>query len=120
MSRPAIGYPWIFREIKHFLATGTHLPPPDIEERVGVCRKHLHKSLDWKGPIAGIHEMRRHYANYLKGLPNIKEFRNQLVQKNSVEEIEEILRQISSTYSGLDLQKQSYSLSAIRQEECAY
>src|SRR6476659_8060285 len=45
IGRAAIGYPWIFREVKHFIATGTHLPPPDIEERVEVCRKHLHKSL---------------------------------------------------------------------------
>jgi len=100
IGRAAIGYPWIFREIKHFIATGTHLPPPDIEERVEVCRKHLHKSLDWKGPIAGIHEMRRHYANYLKGLPNIKEFRNKLVTLKTKEEIDEVLDEIVSQYQG--------------------
>src|SRR4029079_11612244 len=100
IGRAAIGYPWIFREIKHFIATGTHLPPPDSEERVEVCRKHLHKSLDWKGPIAGIHEMRRHYANYLKGLPNIKEFRNKLVTLKTKEEIDFVLDEIESQYQG--------------------
>ena len=79
IGRAAIGYPWIFNEIKHFFATGTHLPAPGVAERVAVARKHLHKSVQWKGPIVGIFEMRRHYANYLKGLPNIKEYRAKLV-----------------------------------------
>src|SRR6478672_5028882 len=73
IGRAAIGYPWIFEEIKHFVRTGQHLPVPNIEERVGVVRKHLYKSVDWKNDVVGINEMRRHYANYLKGLPNIKE-----------------------------------------------
>src|SRR5437773_5322264 len=74
IGRAAIGYPWIFNEIKHFLKTGEHLPSPTIEDRVEVCSKHLHRSYEWKGPVVGIFEMRRHYANYLKGLPNIKEY----------------------------------------------
>ncbi|HVM86850.1 MAG TPA: tRNA dihydrouridine synthase DusB, partial [Puia sp.] len=85
IGRAAIGYPWIFDEIKYFLKTGGHLPPPTIEHRVAVCRKHLYKSIEWKGPIVGVNEMRRHYANYLKGLPNIKEFRNKLVTLKTVE-----------------------------------
>jgi tRNA-dihydrouridine synthase B len=79
IGRSAIGYPWIFNEIKHFLKTGTHLDPPDINQRVDVIRQHLHRSVEWKGPKAGINEMRRHYTNYLKGLPNIKEYRLRLV-----------------------------------------
>ncbi|MFZ9661022.1 MAG: tRNA dihydrouridine synthase DusB [Chitinophagaceae bacterium] len=63
IGRAAIGYPWIFREIKHFFQTGTIMAAPTIEERVQVIRKHLHGSLKWKGPIAGINEMKRHYAN---------------------------------------------------------
>src|ERR1700759_323935 len=73
IGRAAIGYPWIFNEIKHFMKTGEHLPPPSIEDRVAICKKHLHKSYEWKGPVVGIFEMRRHYANYLKGRPNSKE-----------------------------------------------
>lgn len=105
IGRAAIGYPWIFREIKHFIRTGEHLPPPSIEERIGVIGKHLHKSVEWKGPVVGINEMRRHYANYLKGLPNIKDYRNRLVQLKTQEEIEEVLQEIVSAYSGFQFEK---------------
>src|SRR5215467_7257956 len=66
IGRAAIGYPWIFNEIKHFAKTGEHAAPPTVEERVAVCKKHLQKSVEWKNPVVGINEMRRHYANYLK------------------------------------------------------
>src|SRR4051812_44794574 len=75
IGRAAIGYPWIFNEIKHFIQTGSHLAPPTIQQRLEVIRKHLYRSVEWKGMKAGVNEMRRHYTNYLKGLPNIKEFR---------------------------------------------
>src|SRR5215217_3626751 len=91
IGRAAIGYPWIFNEIKHFLKTGENLPGPSVEERVNVARKHLLKSVEWKGPIVGINEMRRHYANYLKGLPNIKEYRNRLVTLPTIEEVNAVL-----------------------------
>src|SRR5690348_2774209 len=98
IGRAAIGYPWIFNEIKHFVKTGEHLPPPTIEQRIEVCRKHLRRSYEWKGPVVGILEMRRHYANYLKGLPNIKEFRGRLVVMKEIEEIEEVLTEIATQY----------------------
>ena len=82
------------------MATGEMLAPPTLEERVEVCRKHLRRSLEWKGPIAGINEMRRHYANYLKGLPNIKEYRNRLVTLKFIEEVEEVLDEVKLNYSG--------------------
>ncbi len=100
IGRAAIGYPWIFREIKHFVHTGELLPPPTIEERVEVCKNHLRKSLEWKGPVVGIFEMRRHYANYLKGLPNIKEYRGQLVRLNTLAEIEAVLDEVQRQYTG--------------------
>ena len=103
IGRAAIGYPWIFREIKHFYTTGELLAPPTVEERVNVVRKHLHKSLEWKGSVVGINEMRRHYANYLKGLPNIKEYRSKLVTLNQPEEIEQILDEIIIRYSGYEI-----------------
>lgn len=105
IGRAAIGYPWIFNEIKHFVRTGEHLPPPTTEERVNVARKHLQKSVEWKGPVVGINEMRRHYANYLKGLPNIKEFRNRLVTLNTIEEVNEVLDEVVKTYSGFAIEK---------------
>ncbi len=104
IGRAAIGYPWIFNEIKHFIETGEHLPPPTIEDRVGVCRKHLQRSVEWKNPVVGINEMRRHYANYLKGLPNIKEFRNRLVTLKTEEEINEVLDEIITTYAGYEFE----------------
>ena len=100
IGRAAIGYPWIFNEIKHFLHTGEHLPPPTIEQRISAIRDHLLRSVEWKGPVVGILEMRRHYTNYLKGFPHIKEFRNQLVQKKTVEEIGEVLQQVQQRYAG--------------------
>jgi tRNA-dihydrouridine synthase B len=105
IGRAAIGYPWIFNEIKHFRETGEHLAPPTIEERVAVAKKHLHKSVEWKGPIVGIYEMRRHYANYLKGMPNIKEFRGRLVTLKEVEEIDAVLDEIVANYSGFEFEK---------------
>ncbi|MEO7310546.1 MAG: tRNA dihydrouridine synthase DusB [Chitinophagaceae bacterium] len=110
IGRAAIGYPWIFREIKHFVHTGELLPPPSIEERVAVCKNHLRKSLEWKGPVVGIFEMRRHYANYLKGLPNIKEYRGQLVRLNTQEEIEAVLDEVEGKYSGYEFERMPIEL----------
>lgn len=99
IGRAAIGYPWIFREIKHYFATGQILPMPTIEERLGAVRKHLHGALSWKGPKLGILEMRPHYASYLKGLSHVKEFRTRLVLTDSVDEIEHIFDDIREHYS---------------------
>lgn len=104
IGRAAIGYPWIFREIKYFIQTQTILPPPTLEERIAVCRKHLEKSVDWKGPVVGINEMRRHYTNYLKGLPGIKEYRLKLVTLTSPEAINEVLDDMSRHYAGYQFQ----------------
>ena len=100
IGRAAIGYPWIFREIKHFLVTGDHLPPATVEERADVIRRHLQRSIEWKGLVPGINEMRRHYGNYLKGLPNIRGFRQQLVTVKSFEEVSAILDEIVRSYQG--------------------
>lgn len=105
IGRAAIGYPWIFKEIKYFLETGEHLSPPTIEDRVAVCKKHLHKSFEWKGPKVGIFEMRRHYTNYLKGLPGIKDYRLKLVTLETVEEIDTVLDEIVARYAGYQFEK---------------
>jgi tRNA-dihydrouridine synthase B len=103
IGRAAIGYPWIFREIKHYFETGEILEAPTLEERLHACRKHLHGSVSWKGEKLGILEMRRHYASYLKGLPNVKEFRNKLVMTDSRSEIEDILASLQEYYLQLEL-----------------
>ena len=94
IGRASIGYPWIFREIKHYLATGEKLAPPTIDERVETCKKHLMFSIQWKGEVLGILEMRRHYTNYFKGFPHFKEDRMALVTSNNLEEILERLDRI--------------------------
>jgi nifR3 family TIM-barrel protein len=113
IGRAAIGYPWIFNEIKHFVKTGEHLSPPTIQQRVEVIRQHLNHSVQWKGKIAGINEMRRHYTNYLKGLPNIKEFRLKLVTINEVEEIDVVLQQIIAHYDGYEFSPRKINMDAM-------
>jgi tRNA-dihydrouridine synthase B len=98
IGRAAIGYPWIFREIKHFFNTGEYLPGPTISERIEVCRTHLQKSIEWKGEKTGIFEMRRHYSNYFKGIPNFKEYRMLLVQLESFTAINEVLADIGNKF----------------------
>ena len=79
IGRAAIGYPWIFNEVKHYFKTGEVLAEPTITERVEAAKFHLFESIRWKGDILGIIEMRRHYTNYFRGLPDIKSYRMQLV-----------------------------------------
>ncbi|HZF64797.1 MAG TPA: tRNA dihydrouridine synthase DusB [Chitinophagaceae bacterium] len=104
IGRAAIGYPWIFNEIKHYMSTGQYLPPPNIQQRVEVIRQHLHRSVEWKGALAGINEMRRHYTNYLRGLPNIKEFRLKLVTITNIQSIDALLDDIVLHYHGFEFQ----------------
>ncbi len=98
IGRASIGYPWIFNEIKHFFKTGENLSPPDIKERVNVAKKHLNFSVEWKGERKGLFEMRRHYTNYFKGLPNFKSYRTKLVETESYEEVMETLDEISREF----------------------
>ncbi|MCS6822595.1 MAG: tRNA dihydrouridine synthase DusB [Microscillaceae bacterium] len=99
IGRAAIGYPWIFREIKHFYRTGELLPPPTLTERVEICKTHLLKSIQWKGERSGILEMRRHYANYFKGLENFKPYRMRLVESLDLSQILDTLAEISEVYA---------------------
>ena len=98
IGRAAIGYPWIFNEIKHFFATGEHLPAPDLAARIAVVRAHLDFSVRWKGEKLGILEMRRHYTNYFKGMSHFKPYRTRLVQEESFAEILATLEEIEQSY----------------------
>jgi len=102
IGRASIGYPWIFNEIKHFINTGEHLNKPTIKDRIDVCKTHLTKSIEWKNPVLGILEMRRHYANYFKGLPHFKDYRMRLVTSNSFDEIIAILNEVEKNYSEME------------------
>ena len=99
IGRASIGYPWIFNEIKHFIKTGEKLAPPTIQQRVDVCKRHLEFSLRWKGEITGIVEMRRHYSNYFKGIPDFKEYRTQLVQSTDQAHLFEMLNNINDKFA---------------------
>ena len=99
IGRASIGYPWIFKEIKHYLKTGEKLAAPSIEERVDVCKQHLKSSLEWKGPILGVVETRRHYTNYFKGMHGIKEYRTKLVTADEPNEIFAILDEIALKFA---------------------
>jgi tRNA-dihydrouridine synthase B len=93
--------------------TGEHLPPPTIEQRVDVIRKHLHGSVQWKGEVLGILEMRRHYTNYLKGLPNIRDYRLKLVTMKTLEEIEPVLKEIISVYHGFQFERRKVDMASM-------
>jgi nifR3 family TIM-barrel protein len=104
IGRAAIGYPWIFNEVKHYLSTGQLLPPPSLEESLSVMQKHLDLSIKWKGMRLGILEMRRHYKNYLKGIRNMKPYRSKLVTSDNYGEINQIIDDIQerARYSDFD------------------
>ena len=98
IGRGSIGNPWIFNQIKHFFKTGEHLAPPTISDRVEAARQHLDQSLEWKGPRLGVVEMRRHYANYFRGLPHFKEHRLTLVTEDDPTVLHSQLDAISEAY----------------------
>jgi nifR3 family TIM-barrel protein len=99
IGRATVGKPWIFREIKHYLETGEKLPPPGLTEKVSLARMHFQRALEYKGEPRGILEMRRHFSNYFKGLPDFKETRLKLVTSLDVGEISDILNQIEEKYT---------------------
>jgi len=101
IGRASIGYPWIFREIKHYLQTQTLLAPPTLEERLEACKQHLDFSVRWKNEKLGILEMRRHYTNYFKGFENFKSFRMRLVEAPTQTEVHAILDEMLEYYSAL-------------------
>lgn len=103
IGRGSIGYPWIFREIKHFFATGELLPPPDVAERVHAARQHLADSIEWKGVKLGVLEMRRHYAPYFRDLPNIKPYRARLVTEMEPEVLFGLLDEIEAVYGEMEM-----------------
>ena len=100
IGRAAIGYPWIFDEVRHFLTTGELAAEPGVRERVRVTKQHVEFSIRWKGDKLGIFEMRRHYASYFKGLPDFKPYRSKLVEAMTVEEVYGILDEVEERFCG--------------------
>jgi len=87
IGRASIGYPWFFREVKHYFGTGEHLPPPTMMERLDAARRHLQMAIDWKGERLGVFETRRHYTNYFKGIPHFKEYRMKMVTSDDAVDV---------------------------------
>ncbi|MGL6119437.1 MAG: tRNA dihydrouridine synthase DusB [Fusobacteriaceae bacterium] len=96
IGRAAIGYPWIFNEIKSFFNDGKIIEKPNLKDRVDAAKNHLIWSIEWKGEKLGILEMRRHYTNYFKGIPNFKEHRQKLVTYNDYNQLLEVFQEILS------------------------
>ena len=103
IGRAAIGYTWIFNEIKHYIKHGERPLPPDMTERIRVTKKHLEFSIRWKGDRLGIFEMRRHYTNYFKGIPDFKPFRTRLVEADTDVEVNAILDEVVETYASIEV-----------------
>ncbi len=102
IGRASIGYPWFFREVKHFMQTGNRLAPPTMQERVEAARRHLSMSIDWKGERLAVYETRRHYTNYFKGIPNFKPLRMNLVSAETSSEVFETLERAEEEFASFD------------------
>lgn len=98
IGRGAIGYPWIFNEIKHFFDTGEILPKPTIEDRLTAVKKHAEWSSEWKGERLGLIEMRQHYSNYFRGIPHFKDFRKKFLEIFTLEEMDNLIEEVILFY----------------------
>ncbi|CAA7196398.1 MULTISPECIES: tRNA dihydrouridine synthase DusB [Chryseobacterium] len=99
IGRAAIGYPWIFNEIKHFFNTGEHLSEPTISDRLLAVRQHAEWSAEWKGERLGLIEMRQHYSNYFRGVPHFKEFRRKFLEIFTLAEMDQLIKETQEFYA---------------------
>jgi tRNA-dihydrouridine synthase B len=99
IGRGAVMNPWIFRQARHFMETGTLLPEPTVDERIGLLRLHLELSVAVKGERSGVIELRKHYAGFLRGLPHVAKLRNELMQYTEARPILEHLTRFLEYYS---------------------
>ena len=99
LGRGAIGYPWIFNEVKHYFKTGEILPEPTIEQRLEAVRQHAEWSMEWKGERLGLIEMRQHYSNYFRGIPHFKDFRRKFLEVFTLEEMDQVIAEAADFYS---------------------
>ena len=99
IGRAAIGNPWIFNEIKHFMKNKRHKESPSIANRISAVKKHIDFSIRWKGEKLGLIEMRRHYNNYFRGIDNFKPYRLKLVHSEKESDSLEILEEINTVFN---------------------
>lgn len=105
IGRAAIGYPWIFNEIKHFFRTGENLASPTISDRLLAVRQHAEWSAEWKGEKLGLIEMRQHYSNYFRGVPHFKDFRRKFLEVYSLEEMDAVIDETKEFYAEYQAQQ---------------
>jgi len=105
IGRATIGNPWFFKQVKHFFETGEHLAPISIKERVEAARRHLQMSIDWKGPVLGVLETRRHYTNYFKGIPHFKEYRTKMVTSDDAKDVFDALDEVLDKFAEYQFEK---------------
>lgn len=91
VGRAALGNPWIFREIAHFLQSGEKLDAPSAEERIQVAIRHLNLLVDYKGEFTGVREMRKHAGWYIKGLPHTASMKDTINQETTLAGMESLL-----------------------------
>jgi tRNA-dihydrouridine synthase B len=99
IGRGAVMNPWLFRQAKEYLATGSVLAEPTLEERVELFREHLQLSISYKGERSGVIEMRKHYSGFLRGMPHVSRIRNELMQFTEAAPILEHLTKFLDLYS---------------------
>jgi tRNA-dihydrouridine synthase B len=112
IGRASIGNPWVFQEIKHYMATGEELPSPKISDKVQAARQHLEMSIRWKGEKLGVVEMRRHYTNYFRGMPHFKEHRLTLVTTHEPQELFAKLDEIDKEFGEFRVEDLNHQRSA--------
>jgi nifR3 family TIM-barrel protein len=105
IGRASIGYPWFFREVKHFFKTDELLDPPTMKERVDAARKHLQMAIDWKGERLGVFETRRHYTNYFRGIPHFKEYRLKMVTNDNSKEVFDVFDEVLREFGDFQFQR---------------
>lgn len=111
IGRGAIGRPWLFREVKHYLSTGQLLPCPTVAEVVETLKEQLQMNLEWRDERSGILMMRRHFAKYFPGLPNFRELKVSLLRAETNEEVNQVLNQIVDNYGSHQIDYNRVSLS---------
>ena len=105
IGRATVGKPWLFKLTREYLGTNTIPDEPDVKEKTEVAKKHLTKSIEWKGYPRGIYEMRKHLSNYFKGLPHFREIKHKLVTTLEPQEIYDMLDYIAERYANFDSSK---------------
>ena len=103
IGRSSIGYPWFFREVKHYFKTGKHLKKPSIAERTEMARRHLQMAIDWKGETLGVFETRRHYTNYFKGIPHFKEHRMKMVTSDHSKDVFAAFNEVQDKFGHMQI-----------------